>query len=273
MRIMRHGFTLVEIIFTIVIAGIVGIAGTQAILKVYENYMLQSAYNRVQLDSERVVSQIARYLEQAVFSSIVINSDSDDIAVRWYAKDMRAIEGKAIENRPADKFNGMNKPIFAGYIDLERSERNVVYAPNSALDNSIVDKKLYFTIVDKAHKIVAVENGDNSDELDNKITLEDSAELTEISDIAYVVESDEHAILRNIANEELVLKVDASSNYTIAKHVKRFNVWYEGGGSLVRLRLCLSDEALEKILDCKSVANKDKPMCKLGICKESVVLQ
>ncbi len=83
----RRGFSLIEVIFVLVILGIVASISSQIIVQVYQNYILQRAIYNVSRKTELIANQIVNRLtyriegttiskdHQAFLSGVVTNSD------------------------------------------------------------------------------------------------------------------------------------------------------------------------------------------------------
>lgn len=248
----RPSFTLIEAVFVIVILGIVGVAGSQAILRVYENYALQRAFNRLELESRRVVEQVARHLEYAIWDTIEL--DSATSLPSWRAKTMEAIWGEYVEA------SGVNEPLFSGYVDLESSSDTTITTPLSKLNETLVGKELYFLRANTHAPIQTITNSTH---------LELASIPLEISDAAYVIEPETYSLKLDSGN--LYLKI-GEAEPLMAEHLHSLILWREGQGSLLRLRVCLRDEQLDRILDCQG-KGAGGGICAEGFCKESVVMR
>ncbi|WP_332444922.1 type II secretion system protein [Wolinella succinogenes] len=254
----RRSFTLIEAVFVIVILGIVGVAGSQAILRVYENYALQRAFNRLELESRRVVEQVARHLEYAIWDTIEL--DSATTLPSWRAKTMEAIWGTYV----GDETSGVNQSLFSGYIDLKNSSDTTITTPLSNLNETLVGKELYFL---RANTHAPIQT------ITDPTRLELASIPLEISDAAYVIEPETYSLelVGAADNQKLNLKI-GDDEYLMAEHLHSLELWREGQGSLLRLRVCLRDESLDRILDCQG-KGAGRGICAEGFCKESVVMR
>ena len=126
----RKGFSLLELIFVIVILGIVASIGSELIARVYQQYIVQRAQLRASLKTELAAVQIANRLAAAIPGTVVkrnalsagviedINADlslpgDSYIALQWVGADM-------------DSFNTNNNSVnpkvgWSGFCDLDKS--------------------------------------------------------------------------------------------------------------------------------------------------------
>jgi Tfp pilus assembly major pilin PilA len=132
---------MLELVFVIVILGIVASIGSEIIVKVYESYIVQRAQHRATLKTELAATQIAKRLESAIPGTIVrrnalsggviegINDDmsldgDDYIALQWVSAD-------------TDSFNTYNdatqKVGWSGFCDINVSTKNSIVTPGSEL--------------------------------------------------------------------------------------------------------------------------------------------
>ena len=77
---MRKSFTLVELIFVIVILSIIGVISAQIITKIYEQYIFTRAINELETKTELVLTQIAKRLSLRI-KPTTIARDLENITV------------------------------------------------------------------------------------------------------------------------------------------------------------------------------------------------
>lgn len=70
----KHAFTMIELIFVIVIMGIVGVLALETVRQYYENIFRNLEYTQRVEDADRALEIIAKYFESAIGSSIVNNT-------------------------------------------------------------------------------------------------------------------------------------------------------------------------------------------------------
>lgn len=270
----HRAFTMVEVVFVVVILGIVGVAGGQAILKVYENYLLQGVYHQLELESRRLTTQVSRQLENAVWETIKVQDPASQDKVLWRAKNLEALQGTY---RDIGGGEAMNIPLFTGFVDLENSIDKTIRVPRlfsgiDQLNTSLIGKDLYFARATKLKDDNTPINEANRHQITAINATADTLMLAEIpeeiSDIAYVIEPEVYKF-RLETNGDLSLYIGDTS-HLMAHEVKSLELWKEGQDSLVRIRLCLASKTLYELLKCKS---SEGGFCQQGFCKESVVIQ
>lgn len=143
----RKAFTMIEIVFVIVITGLVSVAGSKAIIQILQNYTLQKEYGKIELDSAAAIRQISNYLQNSVWDSIAfggtipisqvstagdgkLNSNTNKQKLYFIEKDLVSQNG-------VSDGNGYMRPYFAGFIDLEKSGLGNV---RNVKNNSIVSQ-------------------------------------------------------------------------------------------------------------------------------------
>jgi prepilin-type N-terminal cleavage/methylation domain-containing protein len=80
---LKKAFSMVELIFVIVILGIVSTIGAEIIAKMYENYIIQTLHHRASLKIKLASIQIEHYLNNAVVHTI-----QTDSRLQWVGSDM-----------------------------------------------------------------------------------------------------------------------------------------------------------------------------------------
>jgi len=120
---MRKAFTLIELIFVIIIFGILSSFGAELLYKVYENYVYSNTFNRLQNQSESAVKQIANRLQYRIKDSTIardnflsaniepIGSNSgDENVTEWIGVDIDGWKGSGAAS---------TSPDWSGFIDLD----------------------------------------------------------------------------------------------------------------------------------------------------------
>jgi len=161
---MRKGFTFIEMIFVIVIMGILAKFGSEIFRNVYQNYTQSKANNELQVNTELTVQQIANRLQYRIKDSVIArvpgvgfnglaSAAANATVVEWIGYD--------IDGWLGDDTN--TSPTWSGFIDVDdfaNSNANILVSPasdfrvNQRVDNiiqglsagsSVVDAAIFFT--------------------------------------------------------------------------------------------------------------------------------
>jgi len=133
----KAAFTMIELIFVIIILGIVSSIGSSIIANLYENYILQRATHRAGLKTELAAQQIANYLSyripgttlardpNALNDSILVtdttaSTDRKHTVLEWIGSD-------------DDSFTAKRQPGWNGFADIGASTKTLLKTPGSNL--------------------------------------------------------------------------------------------------------------------------------------------
>ena len=163
---MRKAFSIIEVIFVLVILGIISSIGSSIIVQVYESYITQNALYKVTTKTELVANQLVNRLTYAIPSSLISKVTSNDGS--WNLKFRSTIggdsnESKAIEREnwikledimfgtsdfttiewigyDNDSFSASSSPAWSGIADYSSADINHIDTPSSNLNsaNSII---------------------------------------------------------------------------------------------------------------------------------------
>jgi len=129
MRRLRNAFTMLELVFVIVVMGIVGTIGVEIFRTTYDAYMSSVINHRLQSDTELTLEQIVNRLQYR-FKDSVIGRDSfggfDGLTSSTVNQNYMAIEwvGYDIDGWLGDEISTM--PTWSGFIDVN----NIGAGPN-----------------------------------------------------------------------------------------------------------------------------------------------
>lgn len=280
---MRKAFTMLEMVFVIVITGLVAVAGSMAIVQIMQNYAIQKEYAKMELDGTSAILQISKYLQDSVWDSIAIknNNNYDDIShintrdaghikdgkeLVFISKNMDALNGYFGTHHGS----GSNLPFFSGFIDLSQSNGTSLTTAFSqdklsSLKNLVGKIGVYFPFVNKDGKVIdkyySNNSSNNSKALfkinsiasDTQMTLDSSP--SKIGDIAIIVNTTPFSLKTN-SSGDLILNYD--TDHTLAQGVSNFYIWSEAQSGLLRVRLCFTNKTMDFMPE---------------FCKEGVIMQ
>ncbi|MEA1920345.1 MAG: prepilin-type N-terminal cleavage/methylation domain-containing protein, partial [Campylobacterota bacterium] len=128
----RRAFTMIELVFAIVIMGILGKFGVEFLARAYESYFNTTLHNRLQQQSEAAVTQLAARLQYRIKSSVEVNGS----ILRWVGYDIDGWRGS---------WDGtsMNVPNWSGFIDINQTANpatNFLHTPRS--DTTLIDSTI-----------------------------------------------------------------------------------------------------------------------------------
>lgn len=147
MRKIKRAFTLLELVFVIIVFGIVSAIVSEVISKVYENYIYTRTVNALQTKSELALEQIANRLQYRIKNATIAakpntstttaqfistadpNLDDSYTVLEWIGYDMEGFKGVF------DDAIDYHRPIWSGLIDIDASTQTQLLTPGSQLSN------------------------------------------------------------------------------------------------------------------------------------------
>lgn len=137
---MRRAFTMLELIFVIVVMGILGKYGADIFRNTYDAYLLSSVQNQLQGESELALQQVSNRLQYRLKDSVITrqpggapvslsNHDGSTgyTVMEWVGYDIDGWQGVW------DAGLGVNIPTWSGIIDLDAND---VVLPLGDIDNT-----------------------------------------------------------------------------------------------------------------------------------------
>jgi len=133
----RTAFTMIELIFVIVIMGIIGKFGTEFLVQAYNSFISTKINNSLQSQSASAVELIAARLQYRIKDSVIarISDTSTPIGIGSASgTDYKVLEWVAYD---IDGFRGDSTPNWSGILDLDAGDANSLISP--ATDTSKID--------------------------------------------------------------------------------------------------------------------------------------
>jgi len=287
----KAAFTLLELIFTLVILGIVGVMSSEIIAKVYENFRMQRESANLAYEAKVVLDQVETYLNRAIPGSIVCRQADDTLVaieaksvcranatsnerLLWIDRDFESIQGLwdgvALQNVPAVsgyyhgsseglEINGTDsdtRGVAQVRDDIYGREVSAVYFPGKV--DGDVEEQFWQLNAQALFQVTSFEN----DRLFVNRDINDSLRgVFYITHSAYGIESNDKN-LSLLYNFHPWLGDHEDFNATkrlLVSDFSSFEAWSENQGRLLRIKLCLE----------RPLSLNDGTLMK--ICKESVV--
>ena len=135
-------FSMLELIFVIVILGIVASIGSEIIVKVYESYIVQRAEHRVTLKTNLVATQIANRLASAIPGTVVrritptgaIEGVNDAMLLDPTGDSYTVLQWVASDSDSLNAYNDTTKKVgWSGFCDIDTSATDILQTPGSDL--------------------------------------------------------------------------------------------------------------------------------------------
>ena len=127
---MKKAFTMLELVFVIVIMGIVASIGAEIIAKLYENYLRTRSINKLQFQTELVLNKIAKRLTHRIKDSVIGQINTNKYVPLSDANSSYPILswiGKSYESSLGDE----NTTGWSGFVDLYSSKTNATQIKTS----------------------------------------------------------------------------------------------------------------------------------------------
>ena len=126
----HSAFTMIELIFVIVIMGIIGKFGTEFLAQSYNSFIFSNVNNTLQSNSAMAVEFIASRLQHRIKDSVIVREGKvttfDALSSSDSGKNYTVLEWVQTD---IDGYRGLNKPYWSGIIDLDLSDKNKLVSP------------------------------------------------------------------------------------------------------------------------------------------------
>lgn len=135
----RRGFTLIEVVFVIVVLGIVAGLGSEMIANAYRNFILQNATHKASSKLEVAVEKIAALLRYRVPGTAIARNPellTDNVYLYTQMPDDNNHSMLEWIGAASDSFTAAATPGWSGFCDLNASNANTLSTPGSDLNLS-----------------------------------------------------------------------------------------------------------------------------------------
>jgi len=179
----RRGLTMLELVFVIVILGIVASIASSIIVQVYESYIVQRALHRSSTKAELAATQIVNRLTYRISSSVIgrqlggaylpIDQVPDD--------SYKILEWIAYDN---DSFSAQSTPGWSGFCDVNASattKTNISTPGSNLVDTSTIIGNLGGAIADAAIIFAGHEYSPTKNYIANCMGFDDSTCISPVS--------------------------------------------------------------------------------------------
>ena len=136
---MKKAFSLIEVIFVLVILGIVASISSQIIVQVYENYITQRAVYNVSTKTELAINQIVNRLTYSIVDSAIAKDESNSSKYKLLTNlnlatdtDLTILEWIGYDN---DSFSAGATPYWSGVANYETATKSLFESPGSNLNS------------------------------------------------------------------------------------------------------------------------------------------
>lgn len=272
-------FSMLELVFVIVILGIVASIGAEIIAKVYESYIVQRAEHRATLKTELVATQIANRLSSAIQGTVIRKLTRDAVqhegindlmsldpsgdgynVLQWVGSDVESF----------NTFNATNTKVgWSGFCDINISTKNTIITPGSDLSiiNGIrtnlgtpTNFAIYFPYDTTPYFGTVTGGSSDSITLDNNTSH--IVEQYKMARTSYALVTETNAaggkdlyLYYNFSPSPAAVIANGSKSL-LMKNISTFK--FKGAGRTIRFKICkqeqISENSNENITACKEKA-------------------
>ncbi|MDO8454135.1 MAG: prepilin-type N-terminal cleavage/methylation domain-containing protein [Sulfurimonas sp.] len=133
----RPAFTLIELVFVIVVIGIIGKFGVEFLAQAYKGFIFTNVNNTLQTNSATAVEFISTRLQHRIKDSIIARTSDPDFTTNFVALGSASGENYTIlewVGSDIDGFRGNSDtglPSWSGVIDLDLSSKTTIVSPET----------------------------------------------------------------------------------------------------------------------------------------------
>ncbi len=272
---LKKAFSMLELVFVIIILGIVSSIGAEIIANIYESYIIQRAQHRASLKTEIAATQIANRLAYAIPGTIVRR-----VGIATTAEDINDIPAANVDTydvlqwvgADADSFKTITsdtdrRPGWSGVCDVDSpislltgttistpgSNLGLASAIIAKLGGNINTSAIYYEANTTLQRRDVASASATTITLDN--TLNNISEHYKLAWTSYALVVDAVGTLSLRYNFAPTRAINvAGSNSILLRNVSTFK--FKGDGRTIRFKICIDEEIGEdfNITICKEKA-------------------
>ena len=254
---MRRGFTLIEMVFVIVIMGILSKFGAELIHKIYENYVYSNTLNRLQGRAELAIEQVAARLKYRIKDTTIARNGAAVLQLGDIGGGATTIEWIGFD---IDGWRGTGTPLWSGLVDLnDPATTNTSLVSPGSLGAGAGAVFFIGSDVDAndlaSWRAIMIPATSNAGTLTGAFAGHDVFEFYQFATSAYQI-SQEGTELVLYSGYKPWAGENRANRRVLMDDVLTFTFGYSG--DILLVKLCLSDNNITGLGD-------------YGICKEKVV--
>lgn len=200
---------MIELIFVIVVVGILAKFGTDIYLQMYDSYVKSTYINELQTKNAAAVQSLANRLRYRIKDSLSTATMNGTNSATWKGLDV----------------DTWNDGLWSGIIDLNNAATTATSLVSPAT-TAVGNRELFFigsNVDNSANQYYNVTVGSNS--ISGNFAGADVYEYYQLIDATYTV---------SVSGTNLILTKNGT-NYTLTDDVQSFNIWKEGDGLGIEL--------------------------------------
>ncbi len=133
----RNAFTLIELVFVIVVMGVIGKFGVEFLAGAYKGFIFTNVNNTLQTNSATAVAFISTRLQHRIKDSIIARTSDPDFTTNFVALGSASGENYTILEWVGADIDGLrgnsnsSLPAWSGVIDLDLSSTTTIFSPET----------------------------------------------------------------------------------------------------------------------------------------------
>lgn len=259
----RPAFSMIELIFVIIVLGIVASIGSEIIFRTYAQYITQRAQHRASVKTQVALNLIANRLRYAIPGTLVRKDDlagatteSFDQSMSLAGEKYKVLQWVGYDGDSFESFENDDnrRPGWSGFVDLPRSTADGTIATpgsNLALIDPIIKNLggtgirgavLYFAEDDAISAYGVGGVAGNIITLDSPLNGQRISERYKLAWTSYALEVDKNNDLVLHYNFAPIARtpVANSTSQILLRNIENFKFFSDGG--VTRIKLCVREQ-------------------------------